>query len=426
MADDVGLIKQALCFRAKYRFGQGPQPYYLKLHPMPVVPHPRNRSGEPVKSLRTRELSGTIAKDGADADEANLAAICIMDLDEPPHGRRSDTPLGSPRWRSFQEQFEKKVELDIEMAISSPGFPKANFGSLSHGHFNCTSRNAMCGKKGCECQAGTSPCTCANKPIIDSSGNYDMQKIKEHDLVWYDLIAGGLVWEVLDCSMDVEEPDAARLISVALNRRTAVAMKTSPLEIWSALRSLCKPDPTTGGLAFEPVKDQLIRLFGFGVDQCGLSSAFQLIMDVGGGDSAYLVHLQEFTDTFVNPKKRKLKWDTYTTVAEIPIAFPNFKIALLLYTYKQTPQQGWCVAPPSLAYRFWPEGQLAFCGLLEDMEVVMSYVRKCATAVAAETIGKTEQEHRSRKAKITATDAELDIALVKLIVDHPKKQDSRW
>ena len=87
MADDVGLIKQALCFRAKYRYGQTDKPYFLKLHPMLVVPHPRNRSGEPVKSLRTRELSGTIAKDGADADEANLAAICIMDLDEPDEGR---------------------------------------------------------------------------------------------------------------------------------------------------------------------------------------------------------------------------------------------------------------------------------------------------------------------------------------------------
>ena len=115
-------------------------------------------------------------------------------------------------------------------------------------------------------------------------------------------------------------------------------------------------------------------------------------------------------------------WDTYTTVLEIPIAFPNFKIALLLCTCKQTPQQGWCVAPPSLAYRFWPDGQLSFCGLLEDVEVAMSYVRKCATAVAAETVGGTEQEHRHRKAKITAIDAEMDIALVKLIVDQPKQK----
>ena len=74
MAEGVALIKQALCFRAKYRYGLGEKPYFLRLHPMLVVPHPQNRSGEPVKSLRTRELSGTIANDGADAEEANLSA----------------------------------------------------------------------------------------------------------------------------------------------------------------------------------------------------------------------------------------------------------------------------------------------------------------------------------------------------------------
>ena len=157
MADDVGLIKQALCFRAKYRYGQMDRPYMLKLHSMLVVPHPRNRSGEPVKSLRTRELSGTIAKDGADADEANLAAVCIMDLDGPPPRQRSDTPLGSPRWRSFQQQFEKQVELDSEMATSWPGFPRANFGSLAHGQLNCKGRNAICGEKGCACPSWHKP-----------------------------------------------------------------------------------------------------------------------------------------------------------------------------------------------------------------------------------------------------------------------------
>ena len=168
-----------------------------------------------------------------------------------------------------------------------------------------------------------------------------MQKIKDHDPVWHDLIEGGLMWEILDCKMDLEEPGAAKIISIAFNRRTAVAMNTSPLEIWSALRSLCKPDPVTGVLAFEPVRKDLIDLFGFGVDQCGLSSAFQLIMDLGGGDSGYLEQLQEFTDLFVNPKKRRLKWEAYETVAAIPIEFPSFKIAFIMYVYKQTPQMGW-------------------------------------------------------------------------------------
>ena len=103
------------------------------------------------------------------------------------------------------------------MATSSPGFPKAGFGSWPHGHLNCSSRNALCGEKGCECQSGTSPCTCAIRPILDSTGNYDMKKIQEHDPPWYELIMGGLTWEILDYRMEVEEPDAARIISVALN-----------------------------------------------------------------------------------------------------------------------------------------------------------------------------------------------------------------
>ena len=184
MAEGVALIKQALCFRAKYRYGQTDKPYMLKLHPMLVVPHPQNRSGEPVKSLRTRELSGTIANDGADAEEANLSAVAVMDDDALPQLEAS--PRKRTCRRSFQEQFEKQVERDVDMAISSQGFPRASFGSLSHSHFNCVSRNAMCGKKGCECPPATSPCTCANEAITDRGGGYDMQKIKDHDPVWHD------------------------------------------------------------------------------------------------------------------------------------------------------------------------------------------------------------------------------------------------
>ena len=420
MVEGVALNKQALRFRAKYRYGQTDKPYMMKLHPMLLVPHPENLSGEPVKSLRTRELSGTIANDGADAEEANLSAVAVMDYDALPQLEAS--PRKRTCRRSFQEQFEKQVERDVDMAISSQGFPRASFGSLSHSHFNCASRNAMCGKKGCECPPATSFCTCANKAITDRGGGYDMQKIKGHDRVWHDLIEGGLTWEILDRRMDLEEPGAAKIISVALNRRTSVAMRTSELELWSALRSLCKPDPVTGVLAFEPVRKNLIDLFGVAVDQCGLSSAFQLIMDLGGGDSAYLEHLQEFTDLFVNPKKRRLKWEAYDAVAGIPIEFPSFKVATIMYVYRQPPQKGWCPLPPPLAYRFVPGGPLALCRLLEDMEVVMSYVRTCTTAVAVERVANTTDEQKSRKASITRLGAEMVIAMVKLIVEHPKQK----
>ena len=42
-----------------------------------VVPHPRNRSGDPVKSLRTMQLNGTVAKEGYDPVEANSNGVAV-------------------------------------------------------------------------------------------------------------------------------------------------------------------------------------------------------------------------------------------------------------------------------------------------------------------------------------------------------------
>ena len=61
--------------------------------------------------------------------------------------------------------------------------------------------------------------------------------------------------------MDIEQPDAALIISIALNKKNEVAMKTGHLEIMSALQSLCKPNPQ-GEVPYEPVKEKMIDLYG--------------------------------------------------------------------------------------------------------------------------------------------------------------------
>ena len=47
-----------------------------------VVPHPRNRGGDLVKSLRTKELSGTILVDGCDPLEACGNAVAVQEQTE--------------------------------------------------------------------------------------------------------------------------------------------------------------------------------------------------------------------------------------------------------------------------------------------------------------------------------------------------------
>ena len=52
-------IKQSICFRAKYRV----DPKRV-MSPLLVVPHPKNRGGDTVKSLRTMQLVATVVVDG--------------------------------------------------------------------------------------------------------------------------------------------------------------------------------------------------------------------------------------------------------------------------------------------------------------------------------------------------------------------------
>ena len=100
-------------------------------------------------------------------------------------------------------------------------------GSLSHGHLNCAMRNILGGKKGCECPEGTTECVCLSSRILDEKGNYTLVKVEAHDEAWkveaHDeawarACLTGLVWKTLCWKMDDEEPGAAQIISIALNR----------------------------------------------------------------------------------------------------------------------------------------------------------------------------------------------------------------
>ena len=79
---DTQMIKKSIVFRAKYRLEQGPGPTYRVLSPQLVVPHPRNRGGDPVKSLRTKELTGAVVVDGCDPMEACSNAVAVQEQTE--------------------------------------------------------------------------------------------------------------------------------------------------------------------------------------------------------------------------------------------------------------------------------------------------------------------------------------------------------
>ena len=251
-------IKQSIAFRAKYRV----DPKNLQvMSPLLVVPHPKNRGGDPVKSLRTMQLNAAVTVEGFDPIEANCNAVAVED--------KPAVAGGSGHY--FQDEFAKQVKADPDMAERGSGMV-ATAGSLSHSHVNCCMRNILCCKKGCECAADKA-CECGSQPILDHNGNYSLEKLRVHDDEWAQACFRGLEWEVLSWKMDMEEPGAAQIISIALNKKNEVAMKTGHLEIMSTLVGLCVPSPN-GSVPFEPVRDKLIDLYGAAADHPDFVHAF--------------------------------------------------------------------------------------------------------------------------------------------------------
>ena len=72
----------------------------MNLCPWLVVPHPKNRGGEPVKSLRTKQLTGTLAEEGYDPIEANVNAVVVQ-----------DRPAVAEATGFFQSAFAEKLNL---------------------------------------------------------------------------------------------------------------------------------------------------------------------------------------------------------------------------------------------------------------------------------------------------------------------------
>ena len=112
----------------------------------------------------------------------------------------------------------------------------------------------------------------------------------------------------------------------------------------------------------------------------------------------------------VNPRLRKLKFESYAVIAPLPIEFPRLKNALVKWAWKQTPDRGWCPLPPSIALRTDPESKYEMVKACKGIEESMIQSSKFASAVA----GKANERPTIKWI------GEVDIALVSFLLEVPK------
>ena len=125
------IIKQSICFRAKYRVEEK-----KLISPLLIVPHIKNLGGAPVQSLRTKQLNGNLCADGYDPVEANSNGVAVQEK----------PAVAGGSGRRFQDDFEQKLKTDPDMLERGDGIV-AIAASLPHSHLNCSMRNIIGGKK---------------------------------------------------------------------------------------------------------------------------------------------------------------------------------------------------------------------------------------------------------------------------------------
>ena len=143
-AEDTRIIKVSCALRAK--FNEDEEVY---IEPLDIVPHPMNRGGDKVKTLRCRSITGSIASNGFDVIEAEQNAVLIR---SPPDAKARAEVKQAGIDPDFGAYFDAGALCVEDMCLQAGGLePKG--GSVSHSHLNCTLRNVQTGKKGCECKS---------------------------------------------------------------------------------------------------------------------------------------------------------------------------------------------------------------------------------------------------------------------------------
>ena len=413
--EQTQIIKRSIQYRVKYRVDGGKK----KHGPGLVVPHPNNRGKDPMAPTRLRELGGTLALEGYDVIEANTNGVAVQQKPASSGGAG----------KGYQEAFSLSLKVDHDIAEFGPGGTNAILGSLSHSHLNCVARNVLAGLRGCECMEPTVvgkrkalKCTCKARPILDENGNYCMDLLQGHDRDWWLDIQTGLEWEELHWKMDEEEPDVALVIAVSLNKKNAVAMETGHCEIFTAMANLLNPDPMNGNIVeFEPVRDQLIDLYGSSVNNLDLVFVFRFAMAAGGKGSIWLQRLSNFTTIFVNQKKRKMQMAVYAQIAPYPVAVPGIKNACLKWSWHQPPRLGWCVIPPDISHRFNDESKYEWCDIMTALEEVFGAIYDVASAV----IEKSAVAECDKVKKTTCWVSTVEVDVMTLLFTFGKLSDEK-
>ena len=148
--------------------------------------------------------------------------------------------------------------------------------------------------------------------------------------------------------MDMEEPNAAAIISRAMNIPQQLGMRTTELTAVAVLKGeiIVQMSKDVGQrVAFQTVRDAVRQQLRHAADDPDLPEVFDFLISLGVGKNSYIDELLEFGSCFIDSKKRQLRFGAFAVARKICIEAPLTRIAVIKRTYRQKPLHGFFPSP---------------------------------------------------------------------------------
>ena len=317
-----------------------------KVHLQSSGVHPRNRGGMYPSGLRCRNLCEDVVGVGFAKEEVSHSFVAV-----------EETPLGQVRSRGpdyvcgLDYNIEKSSKDELLRTCFSPPFNEVRQLLLGHNHIMLVVRafvtKATWNLPSDKNKAGTGITFC------DDKGRLLLDAIAEHlnGKELQELVEEGIDCEMLSWKMDVEEPQAASLISQALNKGSDLALRTTELTAVAVLKGeiiLQRSKDAAQRVAFLTVRDRVRQELSTAADDPDLPELFDFLISLGVGRNSYVEDMLEFASCFVNSKKRQLRFSAFSVPNKMFQSCPWAKVAVIKRSYRKKPVVGFCPSPESL------------------------------------------------------------------------------
>jgi hypothetical protein len=356
-----GLMVAGMAYRVKYRkVNTAGEAIKIYVHIGTSGVHEKNRGGVYPNGIRCKSLCVEVVQAGFVKEEVNHACIAV---EEAPiaavAGKFSVCPLVSAS--TYNAENSNKDEF-LSTCFQVP-YEDVRHKMLSHNHMMLILRAFLT-----KAQWDLPTDVEKNIAFCDSDGRLSLTAVaaSTNGKEMAEVMAEGFHAEVLSWRMDAEEPDAASIISLALNQPQQMSMRTTELTAMKVLKGeiiVQMGKDVSQLVAFQTVRDRVRAQLHTAADDPDMPEVFEFLISAGVSYNSYIDHLLEWTGLYVDSKKRQLRFAAFAVINKMCEQAVWSKIAVVKRAYRKKPVNSFCPSPEAA----WGEFAWAHLQKLEDL-----------------------------------------------------------